>query len=325
MTDKYKLSGWEYSMDSILPMRFSVYPNPNEDCPNELMKYYKINKYSIESLTNGYFYASHPFQLNDPFECFRNLLDFENVSFETYKKYYCSMDQNPEERVRRLFDTEYEKLKLQFMSDLHDDVFSKMGIISLTSNPCDMLMWAHYSNHDGFLAIFDVEKLVKKFHGPFPINYKEKADKFDINISPHLAIFYMTNIKSKSWSYEKEWRLIAETDSNLFLPHQPNIENRIERQFPYSKGTLKEIVLGFNFNKLSINKVTKKDGFVILDFKGLEDADFRVTLLDFIIQNNITVSSIHLFENLEFKLIKKELELKYFDKYEYGFKIKHVA
>ena len=52
------------------------------DIPKELFKYKALDKNGIDSLTNNFIYASHPWELNDPFDCNRDLINFENASLQ---------------------------------------------------------------------------------------------------------------------------------------------------------------------------------------------------------------------------------------------------
>jgi len=324
MNKTYRLSGWDYTLNSIDPMKFSVKPSIDIVYPNELMKYYRISEYSVDSFINNYFYASHPYELNDPFDCFEGLINFENVTLETYKRFFCTYTKSTEEKIEELYNTDIDKLKRYFKPQLNDFLLSKIGIISLTCNQLNMLMWAHYSNHSGFMTVYDVPGLERQFHGPFPINYIDKADSFDINENPHLSVLYLTNIKSNCWSYENEWRLIAESPNPMKLPHRFGFPNLVDRKFPFPKETLKEVVLGFNFFDYN-SIVEKRDDFIIADFKDLSDCNLRIKVLEHIISSDLIVSMIHLYDNLEFKLAKKEIVIEKFDKTIYGFKIKHVA
>jgi hypothetical protein len=184
-----------------------------------------------------------------------------------------------------------------------------------------MLMWAHYSNHNGFQATYNVKELEKLFHGPFPINYVEQAEKFDINNDPHLSIVYLSNVKSKCWSYEDEWRCIAESKDALSLPNRPDLILK-ERKFFYSQETLREIILGFNF--FPVNRIFgKEDDFIIYD---LSDNMFnlQIDLLDFLVTEQIPTSLIHLINNLDFKLTKNEIRIAKFGNKKYGFNLKSM-
>jgi hypothetical protein len=321
MADIYQLSGWGYALDNVDPMRFSVHPSFKIETPEVLYKYYRVNEYSIDSLINRYLYASHPFELNDPFDCFSYLLDFSNISLETYKRFFCTFTNASESYVIKLYNSNIEKLNKYFIGQFFDFLLARIGVISLTENPEDMLMWTHYSSHTGFVLVFNVSELEELFHGPFPINYVEHPETFDINIDPHLSILYLTNIKSKCWLYENEWRLIAERAKPMKLPNRSDLSNLDERKFLYPKSTLKEIILGFDFFIHDLC-VGEQDGYYIFDFIGPPDSDLRIRLLNFIIENGFVVSLIHLNNNLGFKLTKKEIAIKYFSATKFGYKLK---
>ena len=187
-----------------------------------------------------------------------------------------------------------------------------------------MLMWSHYSNHSGFVAVFDVSKLEKQFHGPFPINYVERADSFNINKDPHLSVLYLTNIKSKCWSYEKEWRLLIESSESMQLPNRNDFPDLSKRKAYYSKDSLKEIILGFNFFHYN-SYIEKMNDYDIFDFDIIPENENRTKLIDYLIKFNIPVSLIHINNNLEFKLSKRNIIVAKFENNKYGFKIKNVA
>ena len=63
----------------------------NKPYPEKVHKFYPINSYNVDALVNGYFYASHTFELNDyldssPFLWYASKqLDFEFVSHTNAK------------------------------------------------------------------------------------------------------------------------------------------------------------------------------------------------------------------------------------------------
>ena len=90
----------------------------------------------------------------------------------------------------------------------------KIGILSLTENPDNLLMWAHYAlNHEGFVIGFD------ELHPYFDcrkglkdeLRYLRKV-KY-VERRPNLPMIQLTgeNIlltKSSQWAYENEWRIL---------------------------------------------------------------------------------------------------------------------
>jgi hypothetical protein len=98
----------------------------------------------------------------------------------------------------------------QIASSLFD---SKYGILCLSKDPNNLLMWAHYANnHNGFVLQFDDE------HSFFanqcfdnqdfvstPVEYSDERPSLSFSTIHSPKVYYR---KSPCWSYEREWRLI---------------------------------------------------------------------------------------------------------------------
>lgn len=75
----------------------------------------------------------------------------------------------------------------------------KQGIISLTTDPENMLMWSHYGNsHKGVLLKFKVEK--NKLRNFKKVRYIQNVAELDLH--PRIEV------KSSCWVYENEYRYI---------------------------------------------------------------------------------------------------------------------
>ncbi|MDX2190566.1 MAG: DUF2971 domain-containing protein [Bacteroidota bacterium] len=161
--------------------------------PNYLFKYYPLNKYSIDALSKNYVYCSWHRDLNDTFDGSPFLLD---IDYEI-KKLYESNNLGSEKTIGNDFITE---------------IFSKHGIMCMTENPKDLLMWAYYTSNRGFCLEFDVAKFenpTKGVYGPFPINYRDLQEKFKVNKNNlHPIITATLTTKSADWQHEKEWRFM---------------------------------------------------------------------------------------------------------------------
>lgn len=311
-----RISGWEYTQTKEDSMEFSI--KSNLKVPDVLMKYYKVNKNSIDALINNYFYASHPFELNDPFDCFQNLIDYNGTTIETYCRFFCDFGNSNAQTIERLHVENQEYLKDTFKKHWNDYFFSKLGIVSFTDDQLNMLMWAHYSNHNGFLISYDIQFL-KNFQGPFPINYVEVAESFNINTNPHLANLYLTNVKSSIWLYEREWRFLIESKETMRTPTKLDLGLK-ERKANYPKEAVTEIVLGFDFFQY-LAFVNGENGYAIYDFSKVTDGKLRVKLLNYAILNEISISLIHIYENLEFKLLKKKITIIKIGCNKFGYKL----
>ena len=122
-----------------------------------------------------------------------------------------------------------------------DKQLQKAGIFSLTENPLNELMWAHYGENSKGIAIgFSVTKNSLLAHKDkcLKVEYSDELPKFESNgfiietsmyangankqkIAFHDSTFKKAiSTKSKSWTHEKEWRYV-ESDSGAYpLPSQ---------------------------------------------------------------------------------------------------------
>lgn len=150
--------------------------------PETLCKYYKLTDFSIDSIVNSYFYLNHPVEFNDPYDSLRMLSIQGEDAFSKYQ------------------------LLLMYL-----------GIVCFSENSDSMLMWAHYSGHNGFLINFKTKQIKNIFYSINPINYVIKLPKINRE-SDGVALMISTNIKSSLWSYEKEWRCIYHTKKPMRFP-----------------------------------------------------------------------------------------------------------
>ena len=139
-----------------------------------------------------------------------------------------------------------------------DKQLQKAGIFSLTEDPLNELMWAHYGENSKGIAIgFSVAEnsLLADKDKCLKVEYSDELPKFDSNGFILETSFYSNgtnkqkiafndstfkkaiSTKSKSWRYEKEWRYVeAEsgayplpseiTEINFGLRTDENIQNK---------------------------------------------------------------------------------------------------
>lgn len=128
------------------------------------------------------------------FDTFFNIIKFDNpginYSFLTEK-----MNNSSQKAKEKLNDQNH------IAKNFREKIYRKIGIVSLTSDDDNLLMWSYYTNHKGFCIEFDYSKFDFKFHGPFPINYIKSLSplslKEKLNNSLQLAMLAQSNIKYK--------------------------------------------------------------------------------------------------------------------------------
>ena len=111
---------------------------------------------------------------------------------------------------------------------MHTGFENHIGVLSLTENPHNLLMWAHYADsHQGFVIQFDASHKFfyqrkskdDQLRHLRPVSYSR--DRPSLTLSQVNGLDYCL-AKSMDWSYEKEWRLIFSlADSNEKIKAEP--------------------------------------------------------------------------------------------------------
>lgn len=192
--------------------------------------------------------------LNDPFEC---LPPADQVA-RLYNRIGDSIQKNmglekDADGFRRISDAVLDSVSAHFE---YTSLFDHYGIVSLSQNYESILMWSHYSSqHTGIVIEIDISKLGLKnqithsrFDGsntssPYPVIYTNNRKIADNNNTTFNHLFDSYMVKAEQWSYEKEYRIIANlTDATEVL-----IPENIWNDFRESK-------YGFFFNPESTKK-----------------------------------------------------------------------
>jgi len=171
---------------------------------------------------NNTLMASKPFTFNDPFE-FKIAIDFDADDETIQKRYF---KDNPTKTFQ-----EYQNWKQGFIQSqwyvrqsLRVDILNKFGVICLTNEFQNHLMWSHYAtDHQGFCIGFD-KSIVKSIEGVMwheNVNYLDEIPVFryfydNENEFPKKVLFS----KLRDWQYEKEFRIITDKQGivNLSIP-----------------------------------------------------------------------------------------------------------
>lgn len=240
---------WDYEFSYDIESRKLDVKGYHKEKPKTLFKYYALSENSVDALTKAYIYASHPYLLNDPFDCDKNLVEFNTL-----------------EDVKVLFDGLYDQFKetlgsdealMQFASEaFHTIFYRKCGILSLTENKMDPLMWPLYTNNEGFCVEFDYSKFPFEYHGPFHIIYKNKDGIKPLQTSEsgvQIAALYQCLVKHKEWERENEWRLLVSNpqgqDMITFGKNASLYNNSFDhnRKFKYPLSAIVSVTLGCHF------------------------------------------------------------------------------
>lgn len=238
----------------------------NKPYPDKVHKFYAINSFSVDALVNGYFYASHTFELNDYLDSSPFLWYASNpLSFDFYER-FLGQDISKDELVKFYeADINRDNLCKGYISKYWEVLSNLCGIISLTAVENSILMWPHYTQEKGFQLTFNAKALEISLNdkigrgecfGMFPMNYTSNLAPIDISEydSMHIPFFYATNLKSNKWEYEQEWRFLIGKPmmgvpySKMGLNTIPDFITSPENRYTfYDKDIVEQITLGMNF------------------------------------------------------------------------------
>lgn len=271
---KREYSEWIYQVDN--DNQYSIIPDVEIEKPKTFFKYYALNENSVSALTEMYLYASHPNQLNDPFDCNKKIVQINEM--ETckivweglFKDLYEFYNGNEEDILKITNEAYMTKL------------YKKVGIISLTTSPNNRVMWSYYAKHNGFCIEIDINELGFGYKGPFPIHYTDKIEPITLDeYGGHLSMLIQTTTKTKEWERENEWRLWAYPPQGTdFVTYGERAEELNfpcdrERFCPYNILSLKSVYLGLDFYKNQIYQITKTEYEVV--FNNTEQLNYKVT------------------------------------------------
>lgn len=220
--------------------------------PQTFFKYFALNEYSVDALTNMYIYATHPNQLNDLSDCHSGIIAInDRETLQYIAGPYLGEVQSiykDEESLYNFITKVYKELE-----------FGKLGIYSLTSKPDNEVMWAIYAQNNGFCLEFDVKQFYFKTWGPFPINYVEQLPRFETKqYGIHIPILVQSLVKRKIWKGEEEWRLLIHGpedrdmdryDEYGILNQNLTFKGAHNRKFKYPISALKSVRLAPHFFK----------------------------------------------------------------------------
>jgi hypothetical protein len=184
-----------------------------------LYKYLDITgaKYMIgatKPLTQPNLQFTNASQLNDPFDCHPNLVDFSGI---------------PESERRGIPQDWYIKKEKIDALNLRNDTW----LCSLSKVNDSLLMWSHYCwNHSGVCIGMDLDKIMANVPGMgvsviyinplvFEVQYQDiliRPNKYHSHVD---AWHYQLSTKAKEWEYEQEVRLIIEKPNPQLAAYTP--------------------------------------------------------------------------------------------------------
>ncbi|HEV3385516.1 MAG TPA: DUF2971 domain-containing protein [Gemmata sp.] len=188
--------------------------------PRVLWKYCATS--ALPMLINLQIKVTRPNEFNDPFEFtpafYGTLTTADLERFYTDPEWVAHWQLPPlppgEDDRRRMLEegaTMLSNTGFEIAQEELDRISSKYGILCLSADPENILMWSHYAqNHRGFAVGIDGGWLrAAKF---FPVEYSTRRVTFSamtpLKMRPDVRSFDIFRRKSVVWAYEKEYRTI---------------------------------------------------------------------------------------------------------------------
>ncbi|AYR58338.1 DUF2971 domain-containing protein [Salmonella enterica] len=173
----------------------------------------KVIEYLDAFVENGTIYASRPLDFNDPAEL-KVILDFE-ADFDVIKnKFYADNPEKTEEEFLAWYSSFDERAKSWIAYKTREEILTTHGIVCLTRDHDNFLMWSHYANsHTGFCIGFD-DEFSKSIEGRSVlgnvvyVDFYPRYNYYTDDPVNYLSATYLH--KGLPWSYEKEYRVITD-------------------------------------------------------------------------------------------------------------------
>lgn len=281
----FKNNKYSVKQDELGVQKYTVTSKP---APATLFKFYSLLEHNVNALKNHQFWASEPEDFNDLFDSKAFLIDFTRLDLVTAKKLVDTPAQK--EEVDRLYKQNIAKFKYEVQKLHYSIIFSKIGIVSLSSDYKNELLWALYAQNAGFCIELDYSKFPNNFQGPFPINYVDQIEDIDImKYGGETSFLLQVTLKKDIWKFENEYRFIVESTSMPFRLSPSMYSNHIkqdgaiQRLAAYPKEAIEAIYLGFTFIKGECVHNIGKDNYEVclISIKR----ELKAKLLDMIIIN----------------------------------------
>lgn len=238
-----------------------------------LYKYRSYSARSLELLIKRKLYFASPSNLNDPYDCRINIKKSlssaitraEQTSNEQLKEYLNRLAQ---------IDHVYEKI---------NSTLGNMGILSLSRNPINTLMWSHYAeDHKGFCIGFSLSEkfrnhsesteeiagisdVLYKATNPYVEFFEELAtssEPFEWNEFWVQLLAVGALAKAKAWEYEEEVRVVRKKSGAVTFGTAELTEIIFGLNMSSSeRDTIKAILSGDGWEHVKYRAITKSDGF----------------------------------------------------------------
>lgn len=241
-----------------------------------LYKYRAFDANTLALLVNREVYFADPLKLNDPYDCQVSVTEAFDAAIVEVNKETGKDILDKLEKVKKLSD---------ILAKMEADTRS-VGVLSLTQNPLNALMWSHYADdHRGICIGFRFSPTViennelNKIIGTSECHYCSSNPFLDFFLEfvqsedqmtwsdfwPSILSLGMVS-KAESWRHENEVRVLRKDPGAV--PFQPHDLSEIifgMRTDEGARKTIKNILSGGNWSHVNYRQVVREKGAFGLD------------------------------------------------------------
>lgn len=182
---------------------------------NGLFKYFPVALDKVETLARHQIQLTPPKYFNDPWDF---LAPREPITDDEIRELFERLQR---EQPSSLSFAEFKAriTRPEFVArqgpEMQDGISKLVGVVSLTSDPYNRLMWAYYADsHRGFVAEFahlppkepqEVEAVLSPFGLAVKVGYEATLQKVKVDFSNAFEVYHT---KHQKWEHESEWRVV---------------------------------------------------------------------------------------------------------------------
>jgi len=175
--------------------------------------------------------------------------------------------------VARAHDSIRQKAYQLMAQGVTDMANSAIGVLCLTEEPANLLMWAHYSeSHTGFVVEFDTEheffqskvppahvKAEAQEIADFPTEYGFMRPVSYSEARPAVVLTQMSFgaflVKGSPWAYEREWRMLMPLNYSQ-TPYKGPYRFPVHL-WPIPKAAVRRVIAGANATMAVIESIRR--------------------------------------------------------------------
>ncbi|QDU09060.1 DUF2971 domain-containing protein [Gimesia aquarii] len=207
--------------------------------PDSIFKYESFTPLSLKNLQSHSIYFGAPKDFNDPYDCAipTSLAEPTDEDIENLKSKLADDPTVPPLHQEQLKSFPIEKIRLQLLKGIEsslnkerDMILSSRGISCFSAKNDNLLMWSHYADkYRGYCMEFSTK--YEPFSFAHHVKYTNEIPQISMkemsqvicnekNENNNEVLRRLFCIKSLSWEYEEEWRVIRK-DANITCEYDP--------------------------------------------------------------------------------------------------------